>query len=109
MNNCFTNTFTNITTKETSMPIKCTDENTFLDDLFSDKLTDVGYIQFIPKQNRICITATISKEEHQTYQILKPRLEFLKFMFKNSNEKVKKGVRHYFTNSDDIIEQRNSK
>jgi len=81
------------------------DENPFIDDLFNDRLTDVGHIQLIPVQNRLRITASVGNEEHKTYDIITPRLEFLKFIFKHTNPKVKRALHFYYKNSPDARAQ----
>lgn len=105
MDNYFTNTLANIITKQIKEIKTGEDEHSFIADLFNEELVEVGHIQFIPAQNRICITATVSREEDKTYHIKQPKLEFLKFVFENANHKVKKAVRYYFLNSPDAQEQ----
>lgn len=80
-------------------------EHPFISDLFNDKIAEVGHIQLIPNQNRLCITAGLNNEEQKIYYINEPRLEFLKFVFENSNRKVKKAIRFYFQNSPDARKQ----
>ena len=104
MDNYFTYTYADITFKDISER-EGQDENPFIADLFNEKLTEVGHIHLIPSQNRIEITATISNEETKIYSITEPRLEFLKFIFENSNDKVKRAVRSYFKNSPDAQKQ----
>jgi len=104
MDNYFTHTLVDLTLAETSQH-NGTDENPFIADLFNDKLTEVGHIHLIPHQNRIRITAAVSNEETKTYYIVEPRLEFLKFIFENTNRKVKKAIRFYFQNSPDARKQ----
>jgi hypothetical protein len=104
MDNFFTHTLADLTLGKTA-ELSGSDENPFIADLFNDKLTEVGHIHFVPAQNRIRITASVSNEEAKTYHIVEPRLEFLKFIFENTNNKVKKAVRFYFQNSPDAKKQ----
>ena len=105
MDNYFTNTLVDITMQKTAQRTSGEDENPFIADLFNEKLVEIGHIQFIPMQNRIRITATISNEEAKIYNINQPRLEFLKFLFDNTGRKIKKAVRFYFLNSPNAQQQ----
>lgn len=106
MNSYFSNTLVDTTLTKASYSAQNSDEHQFIADLFNEKLVEVGHIQFIPKQNRICLNAMISREEEKTYHIFKPRLEFLKFLFEHTPNKAKKAVRFYFLNSPDAQHQR---
>jgi len=104
MDNFFTQTMADLVFKKVPTQ-KGTDEHPFLADLFNDKITEVGHIQLLPLQNKLCITATTIQDEQKIYYITEPRLEFLKFVFENTNGKVKRAMRFYFQNSPDAKRQ----
>jgi len=104
MNNFFTQTMANLSFSAVA-PQDGTDEHPFISDLFNDVITEVGHIQLIPAQNRLRLTCLRNDGEHQVYHIVKPRLEFLKFVFHNTNPQVKKAIRFYFQNSSDAQKQ----
>lgn len=104
MDNFFTNTMANISFK-TVAPHDGTDEHPFISDLFNDLITEVGHIQFIPPQNCLRLTVARADGDLQMYYINEPKLEFLKFLFHNTNKQVKKAIRFYFQNSTDAQKQ----
>lgn len=81
------------------------DEHPFIADLFNDHITEVGHIQFIPAHNQLRVTCNRSDGEQQVYYINSPRLEFLRFVFQNTNNSVKRAIRLYFKNSPSAQEQ----
>jgi len=95
MNNYFTATLANIIFKPIPQPNKETDEKPFIDDLFHEKIAEVGHIRLAPGQNSVCITVNMSAGEVKAYHITEPRMEFLKFIFENTNRSVKKALRFY--------------
>lgn len=105
MNNFFSDTLVDISFR-TPAQKKTTDEHPFIADLYNDEIVDVGHIHLVPLQNRICLTAATANGEQKSYNIKEPRLEFLKFVFDNSNIRVKKAIRFYFQNSNNAQNQR---
>jgi hypothetical protein len=104
MNNYFTHTLADLTFKKISTH-SGVDENHFVADLFNEKLSEIGHIHLIPAQNQVRITASMLNGEQKIYYITKPRIEFLKFIFENTNQKIKKSIRFYFQNSPDAQNQ----
>lgn len=104
MDNYFTHTLANLCFKAVADE-NGTDENAFISDLFNDEVAEVGHIQLVPTQNRLRINVSLTDGEVKNYNILEPRVEFLRFIFDNSNVKVKKAIRFYFQNSPNAQEQ----
>lgn len=104
MDNFFTHTWATVSYAKVKTH-EGTDEHPFIADLFNDHITEVGHIQFIPDQDQLRVTCNRADGEQQKYYITAPRLEFLKFIFHNTNSAVKKAVRFYFKHSKNAQEQ----
>ncbi len=85
--------------------ITTTQEQEFIEDFLSDKISSVGAVSFHPLQKQISIESLQEGDDFdcKTYVINEPSGQLIKFMFASGNNTLKKYVYHYTIQQEERI------